>query len=176
MHATGDSRAEFKPVMEDLEHLRADWSKGPADAVLRRGSVILRGFFCDNLLQRTWRAFGFEREPIIVGPNLELLLGPDLARAEVALAGGADAPGVYAAGFLVVQGNTAGGDPNPPANALEFPFLLGTHVGATSAVVAGKPITRLEVVKYFANAKGGAHLHLSSRGRKREEELVKRVS
>jgi hypothetical protein len=32
MQATGDERAEFKPVMEDLEHLRDDWSKEPAVA------------------------------------------------------------------------------------------------------------------------------------------------
>lgn len=49
-------------------------------------------------------------------------------------------------------------------------------MGSLSAVVVGNAITRLEVVKYFANTKGGAHLHLSSRGRKREEELVKHVS
>lgn len=111
MPGTGHERAKFKPVIEDLEHLEDVWSHGPKDEELRRGSVILRGFFCDNLLQLAWKSFGFEREPVVVAPNLDLLLGADRSNIEVALAGGADAPGVYAAGFVIARDSKPGRQP-----------------------------------------------------------------
>lgn len=167
--------AQFRTVAEDLEHLHTEWWTDPPDPVVRRGSVILRRLLAEGVLQRAWKHFGLSGEPTIIAPNLEAILGPDRASIRVAIAGGAHAGGVFSAALVLNRGGIPHTNPNMPDNALEHPFKLSAFTESASVYIDGYVIKRREVVKYFAHFQGGAHLHLSSRIRKRDKELVQRI-
>lgn len=170
-----DLRERFKSVAEDLDHLATDWLQNPPDSVVRRGSVILRRLLAEGVLQRAWKAFGLPREPVIAAPNLDLILGVDRARVEIATAGGADIGGVWAAGAILAKGNEPHENPHMPDNALEYPFALRAFTESSCVLIDGQLIVRREIVKYFAHFEGGAHLQLSSRVRKADEDLARRI-
>jgi hypothetical protein len=166
----------FASVAEDLDHLGTEWFHNPPDAVVRRGSVILRRFLAEGVLQRAWKAFGFQKEPTVVAPNLDLILGADRRVVEIATAGGADIGGTWAAGAILYRSAVPPMNQKMPDNALEYPFRLSEFTESVSAFIGGDVLVRREIVKYFAHFEGGAHLHLSSRVRKGEDELVRRVT
>lgn len=170
----GADRHRFKSVAEDLRHLSEDWASDPPPDVVRRGSVILRRFLADGVLQRAWRAFGREREPIIPAPNLDEVLRADRENVVLALAGGGHTGGVRISGGVVGRGSAAPERDLGP-DALEFPYRLSKFTESLSIWVPGGGVKRREVVQYFAHYEGGAHLHLSSRVRKQEKEMVRRV-
>lgn len=174
---TQDEIQALRTVAEDIEHLRDGWWDNPTDDVLRRGSAILRRFLADGVLQRAWKVAGFEREPTIVAPNLDELVGPDLSIIEFAFAGGAHLQGVVAAGGCLNRGDhpPQGGASAP--TAMEYSFKLGAFRDSTAVIAKGQVVNRRELVKYFAHVKGGVHLDaLSSKRRKEEEYLVRKLA
>jgi hypothetical protein len=59
-------------VAEDLAYLREQWigtlwDEQPTDDALRRGSVVLRGFLLQQLLQKAWRHHGLALMPSPTG-------------------------------------------------------------------------------------------------------------
>ena len=171
---TSDS---FLSVAEDLEYLRGHWKSGAATDELRRGSAILRRFLAEGVLQRAWLGNGFSRQPVVCGPDLIALAGGDPGIIELALAGGAMDKGVKIAGAV----QTKGEKPPPPtldkgkdlSSILEKSWTLREYVESPCVIVDGKVIKRRELIKYFANQLGG--VHLSSKIRKKEEPMVKRL-
>ncbi len=160
-------------MSEDLDHLRREWLTDPPSDVVRRGSVILRRFLAEQILQRAWKAFGRAGQPTIHAPNLDVLL-PDRAAAMFFVAGGARFGGVYMSGIMMNRGTTATGVESP--DGLSYPFPLTDYAESASVFAEGEVIKRREIVKYFAHYVGGAHLHLSSRVRAKEEAMVRRIS
>jgi hypothetical protein len=165
----------FESVAEDLEHLRNDWMDDPSDAIIRRGSVILRRLLVEGVLQRTWKSLGFPGEPTIVAPNLDLIIGPEKTPVILVLAGGAQLQTTQAAGMSIARGSSRPGGYVPPERAFEYPFKLSAFTNSPCAYVEGDAVSRREVIKYFAHYLGGVHLHLSSKVRKKEEDMVRRI-
>jgi len=168
---------EHIATAEDLEHLRDEWWNDPPDDVIRRGSAILRRFLLEGVLQRAWNAFGFEKEPAIIAPNLDALLGPDVSSIELAFAGGAKLKGVFVAGGCVNKGQQPPPDPGAgAATAMEHPFKLSAFRESTSVVAKGQRVRRLELVKYFAHEKCGVHPRdVSPRRKRADEEFVRQL-
>jgi hypothetical protein len=167
-----DVRAQFRLVAEDLEHLRDEWLATPRNDVIRRGSVVLRRLLAEGVLQRAWKEFGFAREPSIIAHRLEALIAIHKGNIVSASAGGARDNGVEIACSMSFR--------SPPANdndafATEYAFRLKEFTESASVVVADQILRRREVIKYFAHIEGGAHLRLSSRVRRDEEDLVRTI-
>ncbi|MBZ2169331.1 hypothetical protein [Marinobacter sp. F4216] len=167
------SKQEVEVVIEDIEYLRDQWAEGATDPELRRGSAILRRLVVEKYLGHAWRAMGHEKDPKIQTTDLDFgFNGIDYAEIECALAGGALSHGVYAACMCINKGGTA---PEMQDGFLERELGLSNYDSSTCAIIKGSVITRSELIKYMANVKGGVHLG-SSRARKKEQEIIKRVA
>ncbi len=167
------TREQLLTVAEDLEHLRDDWWNDPPEPVLRRGSVVLRRLLAEGVLQQAWKAVGFPKEPTIIAANLEEMLGRDNLKTVLAFAGGAHFRDLVVAGARVTEGPQLPPEPPGAPAGAAYAFGLRQFIESPSLFVNGHLVSRRELVKYFANVKGGAHLELSSR-RKKEEELFNR--
>jgi hypothetical protein len=167
-----DVRAQFRIVAEDLEHLRDEWLLAPRNDVIRRGSVVLRRLLAEGVLQRAWKEFGFSREPSITAPRLESLIEIHKGNIVSASAGGARDNGIEVACSMSFRNAPAQDD---GAFAPEYAFRLKEFTESASIVVADHVLRRREVIKYFAHLEGGAHLRLSARVRRDEEDLVRTI-
>lgn len=166
------SKQEIEVVIEDIEYLRDHWAEGASGPELRRGSAVLRRLVVEKYLGHAWRAMGHEKDPKIQTTDLDFgFNGLDLSEIECALAGGALNNGVYAACMCINKGGTA---PEMQDGFLERELGLSNYDSSTCAIIRGKTITRSELIKYMANVKGGVHLG-SSRARKKEQEVIKKV-
>jgi hypothetical protein len=145
-------------VASDLRFLASTWGTQVDDDSLRRGSAQLRVLLVDGALQRAWKALGFDREPIIKGPQLEPFLNVN-ADIEFALAGGGNYEGVQGAFAIFNKGSMPAID--PPNADLEYAFGLKRFGESCSMFVNGLRVSRRDVVKYVANKLGGAHLDFS---------------
>jgi hypothetical protein len=67
-------------VAEDLEWLQAAWAVDPdklSDADVRRGGATIRRLLLERgqgAILKAWRAMGFEKQPLVTGPDLLALL------------------------------------------------------------------------------------------------------
>lgn len=150
-------------VAEDLSYLRREWTQDVNDASLRISSPILRRLLVEDLLQRAWRDLGFNKQPIVRTPSLEVALRPfPINKVAFAQAGGAKN------GELVVTTVVEYGGYLSPEQAvksfgsgMEAPdreFSLRRFVDGVCIVVDGTQISRRTLVKYIANKLGGVHL------------------
>lgn len=179
------TKDELNTVIEDLEFFRDEWVDEITAAEVRRGSAILRRLLVEGYLGKAWRAAGYEKEPNIVGVNLDLQIGAhNQGKIDIALAGGGTRGGITAGGMFMIQGASGpppipiGEDGNPMDATvfLEYSFSLTKYLESACGVANGHVIKRREIIKYMANVKGGVHLGTSSRARTSERELVSRVS
>ena len=149
-------------VAEDLEYL-ASWSGDIADPEIRRGTAVLRRLLVEDAYGAAWRAVGKTRQPTLIAVDVDLMVGAHGNRMEIALAGGADFRGVRTAAMALHKGSSPLGTVPPPAirpdgYPFERVFSLSEYLKSTSGIVGGRPFNRREVIKYFANVKGGVHL------------------
>ena len=166
-------------VAEDLNYFHTEWADSVSREVIRRGSAILRRLLVEKELGRAWRAVGSEKEPIILGANLDLLIR-DYDRNEIyfALAGGAHREGLLMGAFCMCT--------SPPPerkfdegesldNMMNYPFTLSQYVESACALVEGEPVKRRELIKYMANIRGGVHI-TGAKLRPDEQEIIRKVS
>ncbi|WP_148896788.1 hypothetical protein [Geothermobacter ehrlichii] len=164
------TKQEIITVAQDIEYFANDWNENATEASIRRGSPILRRLLVERILGKAWRAVGKEKEPIIVGVNLDLMVGSyDRNNLEIALAGGAAHAGIYAAGYMLTKGTTHLRPPERKNGSIDhimkYEFPLNQYLESTCAIVAGATINRRELIKYVANVKGGVHLGLGSKAK-----------
>jgi hypothetical protein len=165
----------FISVAEDLAELRStwpgnNWAANPSDAELRRGSVILRRFLGDQVLQAAWRAHppaaGGAKQPAVEAyeidlnaPLLALLPGHlILADAQFEFFRG-EIPEAYRSGMEMSLRT----------------FGLNQYRDSAAVVVDGETLTRGDLIKYFANVLGGAHLDYGGKHGHDHADLVRRV-
>lgn len=174
---------ELITVAEDLHYLKTGWVRNISDAEIRRGSAILRRLLVEKRMGQAWREVGFEREPIILGGNLEAQLsGVDRSSIMVALAGGAEVQDWNGSALLFVKLKPYENKP-PERNfspeemeaIMAHPFSLSQYVESECAVVQGQSIKRRELIKYMANVRGGVHLGKEITGQKMEDSLIRRI-
>lgn len=161
---------QLRSVAEDIEYLRETWGLGASDSDLRRGSALLRRFLVDGgngTLFVVWREVGFEGQPMVVAPSLSLEALASRDKIILATAGGATVGGIVATGYLQAKERF---DYKFDPEGHEHRLL--EYVSAPCVIVHGQPVTRRELVKYFAHYLGG--VHMSRKVMKKEEDIVRR--
>jgi len=174
------TKSELITVAEDLEYLQKAWKGGISDGEIRRGSAVLRRLLVEDIYGHAWRNCGYKKQPMIIAPNLILILGNcNLADIKCAIAGGGELGGFTSGGLVLMKGS---GPPPPPLESdqpnkdtMQYQFPLNEYLETPCAVAEGKEIKRRELIKYMANIKGGVHLG-SSKARERERNLIKKIS
>lgn len=156
-------------VLDDLKHIQKESNPECSDHQLRRISVQLRGLLVEDRLFRAWRTLGLQpKAPAIIAQRLRT---DHLDENALAVAAGGQIGGASIAGVQFMPGVVA-----TPEDAkrmyeqgkadLEYKFSLSEYKDSCAIFVKGKRVKRVQLVKYVANKKGGAHLDAS---RKDEE-------
>lgn len=174
---------ELRVVAEDIQYFQDRWYGDIPEPEIRRGAAILRRLLIEDAIGEAWRGMGHKGEPCLVGPDLDKLFGNyDRGKIVCALAGGGMRNGVRAAGLCQVRDNKPPPPPTPDLEAgqtfesiIETSLSLSQYLKSTCAIIDGILITRRELIRYMANIKGGVHLRLSRRTRKREQEIVNKI-
>ncbi len=157
-----------------------------SDAEIRRGSAQLDLVLVQGAAGRAWRHYAFAKQPTVQGPDLLALAAAQGLRLEMAVglvAGGARTRGLQAAfvgafrvdnpttgvpaeaeeGFAV-QVSSIARDPRATAVLGRLDELavrswpISEYMDAPGAVRRGQQISRRELLRYFRNYVGGAHL------------------
>jgi hypothetical protein len=190
-HEARASASPFITVADDIDWLRDEWCvlyEPPPDADIRRGSAALRRLLVDGMIGKAWRHHGFERQPRVIGPDVEALAAADgLCLEHIAwlVAGGACLNGIEAAmtGAVRAFNPTTGKGPDAdegfamkivsitrdardpsaiplhPLNELvRRSWDLSKYLDAPGAVGMGTLISRRRIVQFFANHAAGVHL------------------
>jgi len=164
----------------------------PSDSDLRRGSAALRLLLIYDGILMAWRHHGFEGQPMVYAPDVEALAreqGFELRHASAVFGGGGRVDGIESSmvaivkaynpetgrgpdddsGFAVkttIVARDARGEytTGPLHDFVRRPWKLKEYLRSVSLVRRGTSISRDEVVKYFANFAGGAHLDALGKG------------
>lgn len=167
----------------------------PSPPDLRRGSAALRRLLVNGLVTEAWRYHRLAEGPKLVGPDLLAALrqqGYELRHTASAIAGGGEREGVVTSmvgawrvhnpatgigpdadeGFAVAIGSIARAaagehEPGEYDAVVERVWKLSAYLKAAGAIRVGKPISRNNIIVYFANHAGGVHLGKTA---KRSEE------
>lgn len=172
------SPEDLQAVVEDLEHLRDDWGPGLTDPQARRGSAVLRRLLVEGVYGQAWRNAGFTKEPKVVAVTIESHIG-HLLPSEVimAMAGGVRFAGIDFGGAFFAKSSKQQLKPSEPLTPDGFPgereYPLSGYLASTAALAQGRVATRRDIIKYYANVKGG--VHLGRKERKREAKLIRRM-
>lgn len=197
--------ADYSVVAEDLEWLKQDWwtnqgaDLSPAD--VRRGSASVALLLSQGLMGRAWRAHGFDREPSVIAPDLEALAeqkGLQLEMSPALVAGGgrvanvemimvgafrvdnpttgvpADADEGFAVKVGAIARDTSTGA-EPRDALIHKEWRVSQYLKAVGAVRKGQRISRQQIIAYFRNYAGGAHLDavlLHAQRKTPQQELV----
>jgi len=174
---------DYSSIAEDLEYLTRDWHSEIESADLRRGSSVVRRLLVDGgnarLLLDAWRAYGFNGQPIVRGPDLmEDVKGP-LKTVSWASAGGIRVRSSAGAVGAVVVYNV-GPSPVPEVkHSISYDpypeWSLAEYVQAACAITEGELILRREMIKYFANYLGGVHLNVSGKVHRKDSDMIRRI-
>jgi len=171
------NRAQLQTVVEDLEYLNSDWVKDISDPEARRGSAILRRLLVEDAYGRAWRAIGLQQQPKVIAVDIKNFLGSaPQSDVDIALPAGVKIREVMMAGMCLLNRHHPA-NPGPPITPDGFPgereYTLSQYLGSEAGIVRGRAATRRDVIKYFANVKGGVHLGTAER--KAEAKLVARM-
>jgi hypothetical protein len=159
---------------------------GLTEGHLRRGSATLRLLLVDGLLGKAWRHYGFQKQPSVEGPDLVALAKDRGFRLDLAagvIAGGGRQNGLdmafigafrvdnpstgvradAAEGFAVEVVSVARQASDNTEDGTLYPLIhrswyISEYLDSLSAVRRGQMITRRDVIEYFRNYAGGAHL------------------
>jgi len=167
-------------ILRDLDYLHEKWDQTIEENSLRVTSPILRRLLVEGILQRGWKAAGFEKEPRVTAFSLT----PDIRYMEqtksvIALAwtGGAQVKGMQMANFVAFS--NYGTDEDAKAlstrEGREETLGLRAFIEAPSIIVKGEMIPRRVVIKYIVNTQGGAHVGPSKHVSDEEQRQYRRL-
>ena len=170
----------LRVVSDDLAYLHGTWDQTIEENSLCVTSPILRRLLVEGVLQRGWKAAGFEKEPRITAFSL----ARDMSYVErtsrvidLAWAGGAKVKGMQLSNFISFNDYASDED----AKALsamgvsEETLGLRAFTEAPSIIVRGEVIPRRVVIKYIVNTQGGAHVGLDKRVSEDERRHYRRL-
>jgi hypothetical protein len=171
----------LRVVSDDLAYLHGTWDQTIQENSLRVTSPILRRLIVEGVLQRGWKAAGFEKEPRITAFSLarEMSYVERTSRViALAWAGGAKVQGgVQMSNFMSFADYVSDKD----ATALsamgvsEETLGLRAFTEAPSIIVRGEAIPRRVVIKYIVNTQGGAHVGMDKRVSENERRQYRRL-
>jgi len=201
-------KSPYASVLEDVDWLWNDWWVGESDTLtdgdLRRASAALHLLLTDGLLGKAWRHYGFERQPKLIGPDIEALAAEHELRFDLCVgcvAGGGRQNGIDAAfvgafrtdnastgvpadaeeGFAITTTTIArlatdDPSPGPDDSYVDRLWYVSEYLEAPGAVRMGALITRREVIKYFRNYVGGAHHDLIKQASHADEDRYRLIA
>jgi len=153
----------LRTVMEDLLYVTKEWKKDIDDDQLRRDCTVLRRLLIEDNLGRVWRKVGFEKQPRILSPILDI--AGDKKRVFFAQAGVAHHKGLEAQvemyyrdvpeELTMGKGIQVKQESGKPAKK---PLFLSDFLASTCIIVNGTEISRHDLILYVANTLGGTHL------------------
>jgi len=152
----------LKIVREDLNYLENNWNDNATEDLLRISSTILRRLIVEGMLQRAWKEHGNSKEPIIRAPHFGAMLATVYLKwLDYAVAGGGSSKGIRFRFFTKFNVK------NPPKKISgkageisvlsDFNFSLSEYKKSPCIYFRGTKITRLQLIRYICNTKGGAH-------------------
>jgi hypothetical protein len=146
----------LRVVFNDLDYLHQNWDQTIEENSLRISSTILRRLLVEGVLQRAWKAAGFEKEPRItahsLAPHLEFMAGIS-QKIMLGWAGGAKVKGAQLGTFSAV-GKYLSDEETKAFSAImdrQETLPLSAFIEAASIVVNGEIIPRRIVIKYIVN-------------------------
>jgi hypothetical protein len=168
---------DIQAISEDLEFLKSHWGENISDSEARRGSAILRRLLAEDVYGKGWRALGFQKEPKVIAVDIKNVLGQaPQSDVELALAGGVTIGGVSMFGVTILKRDhkaNLGAPITPNGFPGEREFTISEYLKSETGILRGHAATRRDVIKYFANVKGGVHLGPSQKAE--EKKLVARM-
>ncbi len=158
-----EERYLIKIVCEDLIYLKKEWDQEISDESLRRSSNVLRNLLVEDQFGKAWRIVGFEKQPRIKAPDLELCIeGLDLSKITLAQAGGAFYHGMqimaFAFGKYILTPEQRKKRAQKTPESLEREFYLTEYLDSPCIIIKGTKINRRQLIKYVANKLGGTHV------------------
>jgi hypothetical protein len=160
----------LETTLEDLRHIANETQPECDDHQLRRVSVQLRRLLVDGAYVHAWKLLRLEpKSPTVVAFRLR---ADDLQPGDFAVAGGGQISGVSVGNAKFMPGRALSPEEikalyEREKNDIAFKFSLSEYKDSCAAHVAGRKISRRQLVQYIANKKGGAHL---DHKRKKDEE------
>lgn len=136
---------------------------------------MLRRLLVEGEIQNAWKYHGFTKSPLVTANLINPEATAHLSPVHVISAGGPHIAGVQIEAFHDDRPRR-GYDPKAPfpvRTGCEIP--LSAYVQSAAILVNGEPVSRREVIQYVAYERGGVH-PISSRGKKRIEERVKKLN
>ena len=150
-------------VADDLRFLQRTWHDNIGNHSLRRGSTVLRGLLVEGALQRAWKAIGLDDQPQITTFSLtETLDKVPIEKIIFAAAGGAHYLNAFIGPRLMVNESlmTEAEMKKMKSIGLSQEVLgLLSFIEAPCVIAEGNIVQRRMLVKYVANALGGAHFN-----------------
>jgi len=177
----------YRSVAEDIEWFQTEWlvrADNLSDAELRRGSTQLRLLLNEGLASKAWRDYGFDRQPMLDGPDIVALAARDNLRLDLAasvVAGGgrvndvdmafigafridnpttgikANAEEGFAVSVTAVTRDARRATPGELDALVNKPDYVDRYLSAPGAVRRGELISRRDIIEYFRNYMGGSH-------------------
>jgi len=170
----------LRVVFNDLDYLHKNWDQTIEENSLRVTSTILRRLLVDGVLQRAWKAAGFEREPRITAhslmPHLRFMEGIS-QKILLGWAGGARVKGAQL-GTMSITGKYLSDEETKAFSAImdsQEILPLSAFIAAPSIVVNGEVVPRRVVIKYIVNTQGGAHVGAEKRINDAERRQYRRL-
>ncbi len=151
---------------------------------VRISSTILRRLMVEGDYPRSWRALGLDGEPTVTAIDLRPLLRSITIQSDwihYAYAGGkwSSGNGYLGLQLIVVPSKYTQDESVMQRITDEFAaitnekqFTISRYLGSASAIVAGRPISRRDIIEYVANKLGGAHFDSRRRDREIKYQLL----
>jgi hypothetical protein len=171
-------------VAEDLEYLTTRGTERLNRTDVRISSTILRRLLVEGDYLRSWRTLGFKDEPTVTAIDLRPLLRSMAIESRwihYAYAGGkwGDGDGYMGIQLIVVPREHAEHETILQRLAAEVSTVqnerelsVSKYLKSASAIVAGQPISRRDIIAYVANKLGGAHFDSRRRDRDMKYQLL----
>lgn len=173
MQFTASELELLEMIAADIPHIAAESGPLSDDHHLRRISAQLRNLLIDDRLIQGWRLLRLDpKQPIIVAPRLRTEGLDDNA---VSVAAGGNLGHVRFANVTIRPGIALTAEEvkheyEQGKQDMEFEFKLADYKESCAVFVAGRRISRRQLIAYVANKRGGAHLDHT---RKKDEEAYR---
>jgi hypothetical protein len=156
--AQQDSDSVLAAVLKNLTYLRETWDQESIDPdSLRELAPVLRLLLIDGLIQKAWKAVGFEKQPSVAAYSLErrfIYAESASHKIELGWTGPARVKGLGTIGRILVAGaNVTDGESARLETVLgvEKRLALGAFLEAPAIIVGGELIPRRVAIKYVVN-------------------------
>lgn len=159
-------------VLDDLSAIEKNSGPESSDHEIRRLSGEIRRLLIEGQLQKCWKMAGFEKSIRISAPKL--IVPKKGSFVEIAAAGGVILPGgMEISNLFIAYTNQSDKEfqemKNDLNRDLNSSFTVSEYLESTCIIYKNTKINRSNLIKWFANKKGG--IHFDKRRKKEDTEF-----